>query len=66
MADTVSDFLLKRLSQWGVKRIFGFPGDGILGILATLERNKDLFEWVQPRHEEMQEVMIWMPNASNI
>ncbi len=57
MADTVSDFLLKRLSQWGVKRIFGFPGDGILGIMAALDRNKDLFEFVQVRHEELAALM---------
>src|SRR5919206_328726 len=57
MADTVSDFLLKRLSQWGVKRIFGFPGDGILGIMAALDRNKDLFEFVQVRHEEIAALM---------
>lgn len=57
MGDTVSDFMLKRLSAWGVKRIFGFPGDGILGIMGALERNKDLFEWVQPRHEEMAAFM---------
>jgi pyruvate dehydrogenase (quinone) len=57
MADTVSDFLLKRLSGWGIKRIFGFPGDGILGIMAALERHQDLFEWVQPRHEEMAAFM---------
>ncbi|MFL5701805.1 MAG: thiamine pyrophosphate-binding protein, partial [Ktedonobacteraceae bacterium] len=42
MAEKVSDFLLKRLSQWGVKRIFGYPGDGILGIQAALVRHPDL------------------------
>src|SRR5579863_8254197 len=52
MGDTVSDFLLKRLSLWGVKRIFGYPGDGINGILGGLERHQDLFEFVQVRHEE--------------
>lgn len=57
MSDKVSDFLLKRLSAWGIKRIFGFPGDGILGILGVLERNKDLFEFVQVRHEEMAAFM---------
>jgi pyruvate dehydrogenase (quinone) len=57
MAEKVSDFLLQRLSEWGVKRIFGFPGDGILGILGALERNKDLFEFVQVRHEEMAAFM---------
>ncbi|HEV2662873.1 MAG TPA: thiamine pyrophosphate-binding protein, partial [Ktedonobacteraceae bacterium] len=57
MADKVSDFLLKRLSQWGVKRIFGYPGDGINGILGGLERHLDLFEFVQVRHEEMAAFM---------
>src|SRR5487761_275129 len=57
MGDTVSDFLLKRLSQWGVKRIFGYPGDGINGILGGLERHQDLFEFVQVRHEEMAAFM---------
>ena len=36
MNETVSDFLLRRLSEWGVKRIFGYPGDGINGIMGTL------------------------------
>src|SRR5437764_5361562 len=57
MSDKVSDFLLKRLSQWGVKRIFGYPGDGINGILGGLERNIELFEFVQVRHEEMAAFM---------
>src|SRR5579872_1555114 len=57
MADKVSDFLLKRLSEWGIKRIYGFPGDGILGIMGALERNKELFKWTQPRHEEMAAFM---------
>jgi pyruvate dehydrogenase (quinone) len=39
MATQVSDFLLERLSQWGVKRIYGYPGDGINGILGALERH---------------------------
>ncbi|MGH2498367.1 MAG: thiamine pyrophosphate-requiring protein [Ktedonobacteraceae bacterium] len=57
MGDKVSDFMLKRLSQWGVKRIFGYPGDGINGILGGLERQLDLFEFVQVRHEEMAAFM---------
>ncbi len=32
MAKNVSDFLIERLSEWGVKRIFGYPGDGINGV----------------------------------
>jgi pyruvate dehydrogenase (quinone) len=57
MSDKVSDFLLKRLSAWGIKRIYGYPGDGINGILGGLERNKELFEFVQVRHEELAALM---------
>jgi pyruvate dehydrogenase (quinone) len=35
MADTVSDLLFERLREWGVHRIFGYPGDGINGILGA-------------------------------
>src|SRR5207302_4928864 len=57
MAMQVSDFLLRRLSAWGIKRIYGYPGDGINGILGGLERNQELFEFVQVRHEEMAAFM---------
>src|SRR5205807_924014 len=57
MAMQVSDFLLRRLSAWGVTRIYGYPGDGINGILGGLERNQELFEFVQVRHEEMAAFM---------
>jgi pyruvate dehydrogenase (quinone) len=56
MAATVGDFLLQRLSQWGVKRVFGYPGDGINGILGAFGR-QDAIEFVQPRHEEMAAFM---------
>ncbi len=57
MGDNVSDFLVKRLSEWGVKRIYGYPGDGINGLLGGLERHQDLFDFVQVRHEEMAAFM---------
>ncbi|QBD78690.1 thiamine pyrophosphate-requiring protein [Ktedonosporobacter rubrisoli] len=57
MSTQVSDFILQRLSAWGVKRIYGFPGDGINGILGALERHQDLFHFVQVRHEEMAAFM---------
>ncbi len=57
MSDNVSDFLIQRLQQWGVKRIYGFPGDGINGILGALERVKDEVDFVQVRHEEMAAFM---------
>jgi pyruvate dehydrogenase (quinone) len=34
---TVGDFLLQRLRDWGVDRMYGYPGDGINGILGSLE-----------------------------
>jgi pyruvate dehydrogenase (quinone) len=57
MAATVSDFLLDRLEQWGVDTIFGYPGDGINGIMGALQRADDRFRFVQARHEEMAALM---------
>jgi pyruvate dehydrogenase (quinone) len=57
MADTVSDFLLQRLKAWGVHRIFGYPGDGINGIMGALNRADDDPEFIQVRHEEMAAMM---------
>jgi pyruvate dehydrogenase (quinone) len=54
---TVGDFVVERLHEWGVRRIFGYPGDGINGVLGALERAKGLIEFVQVRHEEMAAFM---------
>lgn len=56
MAETVGDFLLKRLTEWGVHRIYGYPGDGINGIVGAFGRRDDM-EFVQTRHEEMAAFM---------
>jgi pyruvate dehydrogenase (quinone) len=56
MSATVSDYLLYRLTQWGVRRIYGYPGDGINGILGALGRNSE-FQFIQTRHEEMAAFM---------
>jgi pyruvate dehydrogenase (quinone) len=53
----VGDFLLQRLTDWGVKRIYGYPGDGINGIMGALDRASDRIEFVQVRHEEMSAFM---------
>jgi pyruvate dehydrogenase (quinone) len=53
----VGDFLLRRLSDWGVRRIYGYPGDGINGIMGALDRAQDRIEFVQVRHEEMSAFM---------
>ena len=57
MSHTVADFFWDRLHQWGVRRIFGYPGDGINGLLGSLQRAGDRFELVQVRHEEMAAFM---------
>jgi pyruvate dehydrogenase (quinone) len=50
---TVADFLLGRLRQWGVRTVFGYPGDGINGLLAAWGRADNDPAFVQARHEEM-------------
>lgn len=57
MAETASDYLLRRLQDWGVRRIYGYPGDGINGILGALSRAADRMHFVQVRHEEMAAFM---------
>ena len=57
MSELVGDFLLKRLAEWGVRRIFGYPGDGINGIMGALNRMDGAIQFVQARHEEMAAFM---------
>jgi pyruvate dehydrogenase (quinone) len=59
MADTkrVSDHLLARLGEWGVRRVFGYAGDGINGILGAFGRAGDGVEFVQTPHEEVAALM---------
>jgi pyruvate dehydrogenase (quinone) len=53
VAQLVADVLLARLREWGVRQVFGYPGDGINGLLAAWGRAKDDPQFVQARHEEM-------------
>src|ERR1700709_2923371 len=53
MPDTVGDVLLNRLRDWNVRQVFGYPGDGINGLLAAGQRAGDKPQFVQSRHEEM-------------
>lgn len=57
MKNTVSDFLIKRITQWGIHRIYGFPGDGINGIIGAIDRAGEAIDYVQVRHEEMAAFM---------
>src|SRR6201989_2541420 len=53
MAPTVGRFILERLADWGVQRIYGYPGDGINGILGGFHEVGDKVRFVQTRHEEL-------------
>src|SRR4051812_25368370 len=57
MSETVSDFVLQRLHEWGVRIIYGYPGDGINGFLGAFERATDNLRFVQVRHEELAAFM---------
>jgi pyruvate dehydrogenase (quinone) len=57
MSQTVSDFIVQRLHQWGVRHLFGYPGDGINGVFGALQRADGKIGFVQSRHEEMAAFM---------
>ena len=57
MSQTVGDFLVERLHAWGVRRIYGYPGDGINGVFGALNRAGGKIEFIQARHEEMAAFM---------
>src|SRR5207249_11321558 len=57
MAELVADYILKRLSEWGVRRIYGYPGDGINAFLGAFDRADGDPEFIQARHEEMAAFM---------
>jgi pyruvate dehydrogenase (quinone) len=53
MAETVGAYVLKRLHEHGVDRIYGYPGDGINGVLGGFHEHGDDVQFVQTRHEEI-------------
>ena len=64
MSITVADFIWKRLQEWGLHRVYGYPGDGVGGLDVALEKalkgkhgNETGMEYVQVRHEEMAAFM---------
>ena len=57
MGMTVGDFVVERLHAWGVRKIFGYPGDGINGVFGAMNRQPDKLQFVQARHEEMAAFM---------
>src|SRR5687768_9417364 len=57
MAQTVSDYVIHRLHQWGVRRVYGYPGDGINGLMGALDRASEHVRFVQTPHEELAAFM---------
>ncbi|HEX4792453.1 MAG TPA: thiamine pyrophosphate-requiring protein [Humisphaera sp.] len=57
MSKTVSEFVVERLKEWGIHRIYGYPGDGINGLTAALRKAGDNPRFIQARHEEMAAFM---------
>ncbi|MFL5909131.1 MAG: thiamine pyrophosphate-requiring protein [Gaiellaceae bacterium] len=53
MSQNVSQFILSRLAEWGVERVYGYPGDGINGLMGAWHDYEDQLEFVQCRHEEI-------------
>ncbi len=53
MSQTVGAYILERLHEHGVERVYGYPGDGINGILGGFHEHGDDVEFVQTRHEEI-------------
>ncbi|WP_158930899.1 thiamine pyrophosphate-requiring protein [Acidisphaera sp. S103] len=53
----VSEFVWHRLGEWGLKRVYGYPGDGVGGLDVALEKAKDHMQYIQVRHEEMAAFM---------
>ncbi|HEY4172103.1 MAG TPA: thiamine pyrophosphate-requiring protein [Rhodopila sp.] len=53
----VSEFVWHRLGEWGLKRVYGYPGDGVGGLDIALQKAKDRMQYIQVRHEEMAAFM---------
>src|SRR4051794_27209609 len=58
MSENVSQFILRRMhEEWDVRRIYGYPGDGINGLLGAFHEYGEQVEFVQVRHEELAAFM---------
>ncbi|UFN48749.1 thiamine pyrophosphate-requiring protein [Roseomonas sp. OT10] len=57
MATTVGDQVCERLHAWGVRRIYGYPGDGVNGLIGGIQRSEGKIDFIQARHEEMAAFM---------
>ena len=55
--EPAKDFVVERLHAWGVRKIFGYLGDGINGVIEALNRANGTIGFIQARHEEMAAFM---------
>ena len=57
MSQNVAEFVWSRLHEWGLSRVYGYPGDGVGGLDVALQKAKGFMDYVQVRHEEMAAFM---------
>jgi pyruvate dehydrogenase (quinone) len=57
MSETVGEFVVRRLHEWGIDRMYGYPGDGINGVFAALRKDENCPRFIQARHEELAAFM---------
>ena len=50
---STAEFILNRLTEWGIRRVYGYPGDGIDSILGAFHKVGDRLDFIQCRHEEI-------------
>ncbi len=53
----VAEYMLQRLREWGIHRVYGYAGDGINGFLGAFDQVDDDPMFTQTRHEEMAAFM---------
>jgi pyruvate dehydrogenase (quinone) len=52
MEERIADLMVQRLGLWGVKTIYGYPGETINPLLDALGRSDEGPRFIQARHEE--------------
>ncbi|MEO7679374.1 MAG: thiamine pyrophosphate-binding protein, partial [Sphingomonas sp.] len=57
MSQNVAEFVWSRLNEWGLSRVYGYPGDGVGGLDVALQKAEGFMDYVQVRHEEMAAFM---------
>jgi pyruvate dehydrogenase (quinone) len=57
MSKTVADYVIQRLHDWDIRMIYGYPGDGINGLMGALRRARDKVRFIQAPHEELAAFM---------